>query len=489
MGQGSHAGGRVRRTMAVLIVAGLAFALAQTAIIPALGDIARSLHASTSATAWALTGYLLSAAVLTPVFGRLGDMFGERRMLVISLALFAAGGVLAALSPNLGLVIAGRVVQGAGGGVFPLCFAIVREEFPPERRAGSVGLLSAIVGLGAGLGLVGGGLLTDYASWRWIFWAGTIMAAAAALGAQVLVPEAPERTPGKVDVLGAVILAVGLVAPLVAISQAGSWGWGSARTIGLIIAGLAVLAGFVAVEARVASPLVHVPTLASRTVLITNVSTLLVGFGMFGAFLVIPVLAETPVASGYGFGVDAVRAGLILVPGCVVMLMVSPLAGQLGKRVGNKTVLVLGGVVAAAGLGMLAIRHGSQGEVLGWNMLLFVGIGLVFTALPNLIIDAVPAERTGEATGVNALVRSIGLAVGSQVVASILASGVTAAHPLPAEPSYTVAFTVGAVGALVAGAVALAVPRAARQPAELAARVGQAAGRPAQADEEATDAH
>jgi EmrB/QacA subfamily drug resistance transporter len=453
------------RIMAVLVLAALAYALAQTAVIPAIGDITRSLHTSADNTAWTLTGYLVSAAVLTPIFGRLGDMFGERRMLVIALVLFAAGGAVAALgSGGLGLIIAGRVLQGAGGGVFPLCFAIIREEFPPERRAGSIGLLSAILALGGGLGLVGGGLIVDHTSYKWIFWTGTIMATVAALGAQFLVPEVPVREPGKVDFAGAAVLAVGLVAPLVAISQSESWGWASTRTIGLIAAGLAVLAVFTVIERRTAEPLVHIPTLAIPSVLVTNAATLLVGLAMFGSFVLIPELAETPAASGYGFGVDAVRAGLLLLPGCAAVLVAGPLAGRLSSRVGSKIPLALGGAVAAAGLGMLAVSHGSQGAVLGWAVLLFAGIGLAFTAMPNLIIDAVPADRTGEATGVNTLVRSIGMALGTQIVASILAGSATAAHPLPTERSYTIAFAVGAVGALVAGAVAVFIPRAGSRP-------------------------
>lgn len=459
MTQHARRQGRPGLTMAVLVLAALAFALAQTAIIPAVGDIARSLHASASDTAWTLTGYLVSAAVLTPIFGRLGDMFGERRMLVVSLILFAVGGVVAALGTSLGLIIVGRVVQGAGGGVFPLCFAIVRAEIPAERRAGSVGLLSAILGLGAGLGLVVAGLIVDHGSYRLIFWGGAVLAAVAALGAQLLISAPPRRTAGKVDLAGAAVLTVGLVAPLIAISQAESWGWGSARTIGLIAAGLVVLVAFVALERRVASPLVHVPTLAKPAVLITNLATLLVGFAMFGAFLIIPELAETPVATGYGFGLDAVQAGLLLVPGCVAMLVAAPLASKLGTRMRNKTPLALGGVVSAAGLAMLAVHHGSQDLVLGWTVLVFVGIGLAYTAMPNLIIEAVPADKTGEATGLNTLFRSIGSALGSQIIIGILTSSVTALHPLPTERSYTVAFAVGAVGSLVTGAVALLVPR------------------------------
>ncbi|MDX2939767.1 MFS transporter [Streptomyces ipomoeae] len=437
----------------------MAFSLAQTSVAPALGDIAASLHTSTHDVTWALTGYLVSAAVLTPVFGRLGDMFGKRRLLVISLALFAVGGALAAVGGSLALVVAGRVVMGVGGGIFPLCFGIIRDEFPQRRRAGAVGLISATAGIGGGLGLLMGGLLVDHASYRWIFWMGTIMAVVAAVAAQFMLPESPVRTPGRIDVTGTVLLGAGIIAPLIAISQAASWGWTSGRTLGLIAAGLAVLTVFVLVERRTPEPLVDMAVLARRPVLMTNLATLLLGFGMFGVFLLVPQLVETPEASGYGFGGDATRAGLLMLPGCLMMLVAGPLSGRLTTRFGGKMPMALGGLVTATGMALLAAEHGSQGAVLGFTMVVFVGIGLAFAAMPNLIVDNVEAAKTGEATGVNALVRSVGSSIGSQVIAGILAHSVTARHPLPTEHAYTVSFLVAGVGALVAAAVTVLIPR------------------------------
>src|SRR5829696_4098035 len=149
------------RSLLILSVAALAFALAQTTLIPALGELAQELDTDASGVAWTLTGYLLSAAVCTPIFGRLGDMFGKRRLLVIALAVFAAGSVVAALADSLELLVAGRVLQGVGGGIFPLCFAIIRDEFPPERVSASIGLISATFGIGGGAGLILGGTLVD----------------------------------------------------------------------------------------------------------------------------------------------------------------------------------------------------------------------------------------------------------------------------------------------------------------------------------------
>ena len=452
------------RSLLILSVAALAFALAQTTLIPALGELAGELGTDASGVAWTLTAYLLSAAVCTPVFGRLGDMFGKRRLLVISLGVFAAGSVVAALAHTLGLLVAGRALQGAGGGIFPLCFAIIRDEFPRDKVSSSIGLISATFGIGGGAGLIIGGLLVDGASYHWIFWLGAAMAVVAAVLTQLLIPESPERQPGRIDFRGAAVLAVGLALPLLAIARANDWGWGSTRTLAMIGAGVVILAGWVLMERRTEQPLADVELLARPPVLMTNIATLLVGFGMFGSFILIPQLAEAPVSTGYGFGLDATGAGLLMLPGALVMLVAGPVAGQLVRRFGGKVPLSLGAFVSALGLLLMAVDHGTQGAMVAWNIVVSIGIGLSFAAMPNLIFDAVPQSETGEATGFNTLVRSVGASLGAQISAAVLTGSVVAGAVLPSGDGYTTAFLISAVVATMAGLVALAIPRV-REPA------------------------
>ena len=456
------------RSLLILSGAALAFALAQTMLIPALGELTHRLDTDASGIAWVLTGYLLAAAVATPIAGRLGDMFGKRRLLVISLGVFGFGSAVAALGSSLGVVVAGRVLQGFGGGIFPLCFGIIRDEFPREKVAGSIGLISAIFGIGGGAGLIGGGLIADHLSYHWIFWLAAISAALAALATQLWVPESPERTPGRVDLRGAALLALGLVLPLIAISRANDWGWGSARTLAMIGAGAAILAGWVALQRRTEQPLADVELLARPPVLMTNLATLLVGFGMFGSFILIPQLAEAPESTGYGFGLSATGAGLLMLPGALVMLVAGPFAGVLVRRFGGRVPLSLGAIVSAAGLAMMAVDHGTQGAMVAWNIVLSIGIGLAFAAMPNLIFDAVPQSETGEATGFNTLVRSVGASLGSQIAAAVLTGSVVAGAVLPSGDGYTTAFLISAAVATVAGLVALAIPRV-REPAPVRA--------------------
>jgi EmrB/QacA subfamily drug resistance transporter len=428
-------------------------------LIPALGELTHQLNTDASGIAWVLTGYLLAAAVATPVAGRLGDMFGKRRLLVLSLVAFGLGSAVAALGSSLGVVVTGRVLQGFGGGIFPLCFGIIRDEFPREKVAGSIGLISAIFGIGGGAGLIGGGLIADHVSYHWIFWLGAISAGLAAVATQLLVPESPERKPGRVDLRGAALLAAGLVMPLIAISRANDWGWGAPQTLVLIAGGLVVLAIWVAVERRTPQPLADIPTLIKPPVLMTNIATLLVGFGMFGSFLLIPQLAELPKDTGFGFGLDATGAGLLLLPGSVMMLFTGPISGALGTRFGSKLPLAGGAAITSLGLFGLALDHGSQLSVIIWAFVMSTGIGLSFAAMANLIVEAVPPVQTGEATGFNALTRSVGASIGSQVTAAILAGSAVAGSPLATNDGFTTAFLVCACGSALAAAIALVIPR------------------------------
>ncbi|WP_199223969.1 MFS transporter [Conexibacter sp. W3-3-2] len=450
------------RSLLVLSMAAATFALAQSTLIPALTTLQEEFGTDAAGVAWVLTGYLVTAAVFTPIMGRLGDMFGKRRLLVISLVAFAAGSALSALGSTLEVVVAGRVLQGVAGGVFPLCFGIIRDEFPREKVPSSIGLIASIAGIGGGIGIVGGGLLVDQASYHWIFWVAAALAVVSAVGAQLLVPESPVRSPGKVDLRGAAILSVGLVLPLFAVSRATTWGWTDSRLVALVLAGLAVLAVWYRVEARTAQPLADVETLRSPPILMTNVATFLVGFGMFGSFILVPQLAQSPESSGYGFGLDATQAGLLLLPGSLSMLVTGPFAGALAGRVGPRVPLVIGGALSTLGLVLLGVAHGSELQVLLFGCVLFTGIGFAFAAMPNLIVAAVRPDQTGEATGFNALVRSAGASLGSQAAASILAGSALAGTVVPQESGFTTAFLVMGGVAAVATAVSCVIPEPGR---------------------------
>ncbi|ONH52403.1 MFS transporter [Frankia sp. CcI49] len=447
-------------SLLVMAAAAAAFSIAQTAVVPGVGVLTDALGTTAANVTWVFSAYLVAAAILTPVIGRLGDMYGRRRLLVIALTVFAAGSVLSALASDIWLLVAARTVQGAGGGIFPLCFGIIGEAFPERRRPGAVGLIAAIAGIGAGAGLLAGGLLLDHASWRWIFWLGALMSAGAAAGSLRLPPDsASSRSPGRVDVPGALLLSAGLTAPLIALTQTSVWGWDSPRTLGLMAAGLAVLALFALFELRTADPLVDIRLLVRPIVAATNLATLLVGCCMFGAFVLVPQIAQAPRSAGYGFGLDATGTGLLLLPASLAMLITGSYAGRISGWLGRRAPLMAGFLTAAGGLALLAVDHGERVVVAVLTTVVFTGVGLGMSVVPTIIIEDVPARTTGQATGVNALVRSVGAALGSQVVAALLASSTDSGHPLPTDSAFTRAFWIAAGAAVCASCAAVLIPR------------------------------
>lgn len=446
------------RVLTALGLATLAFSLAQTMNVPSIGTLARELDTDVTGATWTVTAYLLPAAVATPVVGRLGDMFGRRRLLTIALAIFTLGSVIAALGSTLPVVIAGRALQGVSGGVFPLCYAIAREALPRGTVARGIAVLSSVLAVGGALGIVLGGLLLDYADYHWIFWSGAILGTLGIAAARLGVPDMPGHAPGRVDVRGALLFGAGILPPLIAISNAHRWGWASPRVLALLATGLLLLAGWLALQARTAEPLVHLPTLLAPTVLLTNLATVLVGLSIFGSFLLVPQLLQMPAATGYGFGLTATQSGLAMLPGALVAMGASLLAGRISRRRGSHVPLIAGGLSAAAGLAVLAGLHASVAVVIAGYAIASVGVGLTTAALPDLIMRASPRERAGEATGFNAVMRSVGSSVGSQLVATILASSVVAGTLLPRESGFTAAFLVLAAGALGVGAIGALIP-------------------------------
>jgi EmrB/QacA subfamily drug resistance transporter len=454
--------------LVVLLMAGVSFALSQTLVIPALPDIGRNVHASPEAASWILSGFLLSASIATPIVGKLGDVYGKGRVLTLTLILFSVGGVVCALAHSIVVLILGRVIQGVAGGVFPLAFGIIRDTFPPEKVASGLGLVSAILGIGAGIGLPLSGVIADGIGVSWLFWI-SLIALPAALAAHLLVPESPESRRLRIDWLGAALLSAALAAVLLAVTEANDWGWGSARTLALLAGGVALLGVWVWVESRVEEPLLDLGVLRGRSVASTNLTAFLVGFAMFSSFLLIPQFAQAPESSGYGFGDSVSQAGLLLVPAAFFQLLAGPFAGGLGARIGFRTTLAAGAALATLAFVFLALEHAHPWQFVVCAALLGTGISFAFASMANLIVGAVPQSEVGVATGINTIMRTVGGAFGAAVATAILTGNTIAGSPLPSEGAYTAAFILSAVGGLLALGAALLVPTRAAQRARAAA--------------------
>ena len=453
-------------TLAILTLAGTAFALQQTMVIPALAALERDLHTTTTWVTWVLTIFLLVASVATPVIGKLGDQYGKEKLLVIALAIFLVGCVGAAAAWNIWVLIAFRAVQGAGGAVFPLSFGIIRDEFPPEKVGLGIGLISAVFGVGGGFGTVLSGLIVDHASWRWLFIVGAVPVALSVFLVHRFVPESPIKTPSRVDVLGAALMSGGLIAMLLALTEGESWGWTSARTLGLAAVAAALLVAWGFAELVVPEPMVDMRMLAHRPVLLTNLTAIIAGFAMFGSFVLVPIFVQTPHGlSGpvqrlvdYGFDASATKAGLYLLPSSFALLFAGPLAGLVARRTGAKWPLSLGMLLVAVAAGSLALWNDQPWQVLAAMPVLGAGVGFAYAAMATLITQAVRPTETGIATGMNTVMRTVGGVIGGQVGAALLsAHTIPATNGVPSVTGFTIAFGISAVAAVVGAGVAVFV--------------------------------
>ncbi|QKW11196.1 MFS transporter [Streptomyces sp. NA04227] len=436
----------------------------QTLVVPILGIIQNDLDTTTANVSWVTTATLLSAAVFTPLLGRFGDMHGKKPTLIGVLLVMVAGSVLAATTSSLALLLLARVLQGAATAIFPLALSVLRDELEPKRLPGAMALVSGTLAVGAGLALVGAGLLTQGSDpdYHRVFWLAAVLALLALLAVVTVVPTSAHRPGGRTDWAGAGSLALLLVLVLLPLSQGNEWGWTDVRTLGSF-AGAAVMAVvWVLVERRVKAPMVDMPMFAHRPVWLTNLSGLLLGFGMFTQFIGVSYLVQMPdELTGYGFGASVLRASVVyLLPTTVVSLIASQFGGILVHRLGARLTLALGGAIGVVGFAWLTFAHGSTASVILAGMVVGVAISLGYSAQPALIVASVPAHQTGIANGINSISRSVGSAVASAVITTLLAAKTLDNLPpgvpdLPAESQFTTGFALAGGAFLLVVVVAL----------------------------------
>ena len=448
-------------TFAVLALGVAAFALLQSLVIPVLTTVQHELHTSQGTATWVLTAYLLSASIMTPILGRIGDMTGKKRVFVATLIALAAGSLLAAVASSIGVLIVARVIQGIGGGMVPVAFGIIRDEFPARKVTGAVGILASLTAVGAGLGIVLAGPIVNLLGYHWLFWLPMILTVVAAVSAVLFVPESPVRTPGRISWRPALLLSAWLVALLIALSQAPVWGWGSGPVIGLLTGAVVLAAGWVISELRAATPLIDMKMMRQTAVWTNNLVALLIGVGMYATFAFLPEFVQTPAAAGYGFGASITRSGLMLLPSAITMFGVGMFAGRLAARLGGKVLVVAGCLIGSVAMAILAFAHQQQWEIYLSNAIMGVGFGLAFAAMSALVVAAVPHSQTGVASGMNANIRTIGGSIGAAVMASIVTSQLGPSG-LPKEAGYTIGFAAMAGGLVLAALAGLLIPSAQR---------------------------
>ncbi|OCI30021.1 MFS transporter [Oerskovia enterophila] len=459
----SGPGVRARPALVILALstAVLAFSLMQTLLVPALPTLGEALGSGPQGTGWILTAFLVAGAVLAPVVGSLGDRYGHRRVLVVTLVVFAAATVAAGLAPNLGVLLAARVVQGVSTATFPLALAISRRSLDGRHLVTALGWLSGMVGVGAGVALVLGGLIVESLSWHWLFWSTAALVLVALAMVLAWVPATPARPAGRAartDWAGTFLLAGGLAGLLLAVSQGRSWGWTSPLTWGVGLAAVCALAVLVLVELRSAAPLVDVRTFRNRSLVITSVLTLALGFVPYVFYVSLPLILQAQPSAGSGLTVT--QTGLVLLPSAVLVFVGGRVAPALSIRFGAKSLAITAVLVMAVAGAGLAVWPGEMWSVLVFFTLLGLGNGIGFAVCAQLVTMLSPADEVAAATGLNAVLRTVGSAVAAPVTTALLAGAVVQGGTVSSTTPFSVAFGLAAVVGLVALVVAGALPSA-----------------------------
>ncbi|QCQ93625.1 MFS transporter [Rhodococcus sp. SGAir0479] len=453
--------------IAVLSLSGILVALLQTLVVPVLPAFAVDLDVPPTSASWLVTITLLTGAVGTPLIGKLADMFGKRAMMLTCLGLMIAGSVIAAVGSSFAAAVVGRGLQGFAMALMPVGISMMRDVLPPERLGAGVALMSATIGIGSVFGMPLAGVLHEHLGWQSLFWVPAAFAVVMAVLLPFVVPESTTRAVGRFDYGGAVLLTSALTAVLLAISKGGVWGWGSVPTIGLAVGGVLGLLAWIPLQLRVSHPLVDLRTSIRRPVLVANGCALLLGFAMFLSSYASTQELQVPTSTGHGLGLSAAAAGLVMLPGGVVMIFLAPVSATMIRVWGA-------GVTLAVGAGAISLGFVERG-VLGSSVLtvgisafvVSVGVAFALAAMPVLITTAVPLDQTATANSVNSLVRAVGTSAASAVGAAIVAaSAVTVgAAAVPSPVGLDRLFWLGAAVSAVALVVVACVPvRTARPP-------------------------
>lgn len=442
----------------VLALCGTSVSLMQTLVVPLLPDFPRLLDTTSDNAAWLVTVTLLTSAVATPILSRLADMHGKRRMIIVALVALLAGSLLGAASDSLSVLIVARALQGFAPALIPIGISTMRDELPPEKIGGAVALMSATLGIGGAVGLPLSGVIYEAFGWQAVFWGSVVMAVVMLVLVLLVVPESGLRTPASFDWLGAILMSIALTSLLLGISKGGAWGWTSQWTLLSFLVAIIFFALWAPWELRTGDPLIDLRTSSRRPVLLTNIASLLAGFAMFANLLVATQQLQIPVESGIGFGLGVTEAGLAMLPGGILMVMMSPVSAALTRRFGARITLVAGLAITGLGYVVRVLLDATILQLIIAVAIVSIGIAVSFAAMPVLIMQSVPITETAAANGLNTVVRSIGTSTCSATVAAVLTAGAVAGAGYPSEAAVHSMSWLAAVAAFLAAGVAFLIP-------------------------------
>ena len=455
-----------RLILAALAFCGVLVSISQTIVVPLLPSLPAITHSPVSDVSWLITVTLLTGAVFTPLLGRAGDMYGKRKVLLIALSSMVIGSLLCATSSNLTVLITGRAFQGAAVAVVPLGISILRDELPPARVIPSIAIMSSTLGIGAAFGIPAATLVVEYANWHTMFWINLGLGLLDVVLVLLIVPESAVRTSGRFDVLGGLGLSAFLVCLLLAVSKSNAWSAGRLTILYAVAVLLVPLWGWY--ELRTKSPLVDLRVSARPAVLFTNLSALLIGFAFYANSLSTAQLVQEPKWTGYGLGESIVVSGLCLLPGGVAMVLLSPVSARISSARGPRFTLMIASVIMAAGYVVRLFTSSNVAGIVIGATVVSAGTAVAYSALPALIMHAVPVTETAAANGLNTLMRTIGQAICSTIVATVLANVTIsqAGKVAPALSAYLIVFVIAGIAAAVAAGLVLLIPVRRAAPAD-----------------------
>jgi MFS family permease len=439
----------------------LVASLAGTLVIPVLPIMSQDLGVTPADAQWLLTTTLLVSAVSVLVLGRLGDMFGRRRILLLSLVGLMVGSVINALTSDFTVMLVGRGICGLAAACVPLGMSLLAASLPPERRGMGVAVVSAMLGVGGALALPVAGFLADRADYHVLFWIGAAASALSLVAVSALVEEPRFPRTGRVDGAGIVLLSVGLTALLLGISQGHTWGWTSVEDLAAFTIAIGALVALLVVETRIPDPLIDLAAVRVPAIALTHTAGGFVGVSLFASYVGTAAYVQAPEESGYGFGSSIFVSGLCLLPSGVLMMIVAPFGARAVARFGGGAVLAVAGVVLAVGQVERIVITNTLWEVLVGVCLVGAGGALGYSALPALVNLHTPPVQLAAANGINALARIAGGCVSSAFAGAVL-SALTidlAGSELPSLRAYQVLFAVCGAAALVVAAIGLVLHR------------------------------
>jgi EmrB/QacA subfamily drug resistance transporter len=407
-------------TLAAMCFALFMVMLDNTVTNVALPSIQRTFDASLSALEWTINAYTLSLAVLLVTGGRLGDIFGRRRMFLAGVVIFGAASATIGFAPSEGWLVASRAVQGMGAALMmPGTLSIITQTFPPEERGKAIGTWAGVSAIALAVGPLVGGWLTEDVSWRAIFFLNVPVAVVAVAVTLFATHESRDETaPRRVDVPGIVTLTLGLTALVLALVEGNSWGWGSAGIVTLLAVSVASLAGFVVIERRSPVPVVDFRFFASRSFIGANLVAFAVTFSMFAMFFFIALYLQNIL------GYSPLETGVRFLPTTFIVIVAGPLAGRLADRIGPRPLMVAGLLAISASLFWLSRMQvdTSFGFLLPAFMIMGVGMGLVMSPMSTAAMNAVDRTKAGVASGTLSMVRMVGGTFGVAALGALVAA-------------------------------------------------------------------